>query len=157
MVNADSASDTRNKMQALQRALYRAAKASTTRRFHAVYDKVFREDILAYAWQEVRANRGKPGIDGQSISEIERSGVDPFLEELARELHPGKKGYMDPTLDSIFVRLKIDREKWLDAIKNYDKWFYRIIGKMSAAWETLKDTTNQWFKGSKANRHLFGD
>ena len=64
---------------------------------------------------------------------------------------------MDPSLDSIFDRLKINREKWLDAIKNYDKWFYRIIGKMSAAWETLKDTTAHWFKGSKANRHLFGD
>jgi len=64
---------------------------------------------------------------------------------------------MDPSLDAIFDRLKMDRKKWVEAIINYDKWFYRIIGKISTAWETLKDTTNRWFKGSKSNRHLFGD
>ena len=64
---------------------------------------------------------------------------------------------MDPTLDSIFDRLKIDREKWLDAIKNYDKWFYRVIGKMSTFWASLKENPAHWFKGSKINRHLFGD
>ena len=80
-----------------------------------------------------------------------------LLDNTVRELSPGKKGYMDPSLDSIFDRLKIDREKWLEAIINYDKWFYRIIGKIKNAWETIKDTTAHWFKGSKTNRHLFGD
>ena len=80
-----------------------------------------------------------------------------LLDNTAREISPNKKGFMDPALDSLFDRLKIDRELWLQAIINYDKWFYRIIGKMSAAWESLKDTTAQWFKGSKINRHLFGD
>ena len=55
-MNADEANDTIDAARRLQRALYRAAKASPERRFHALYDKVYREDILARAWQEVRAN-----------------------------------------------------------------------------------------------------
>ena len=78
-----------DKVRDLQHSLYRAAKASTTRRFHGLYDKMSRTDILAKAWQEVRSNGGKPGIDGRSISEIERSGVEPFLAELAGELRDG--------------------------------------------------------------------
>jgi len=64
---------------------------------------------------------------------------------------------LDPSLDTIFDCLKADRKKWVETIINYDKWCYCIIGKMSTAWETLKDTTTRWFKGSKSNRHLFGD
>ncbi len=59
----------------LQRALYRAAKASPTRRFHALYDKVCDPDILQSAWEAVRANRGAPGIDGETIQAIEERGV----------------------------------------------------------------------------------
>jgi len=64
---------------------------------------------------------------------------------------------MVPSLDTIFDRLKADRKKWVEAIVNYDKWCYRIIGKISTPWENLKDTTIHWFKGSKSNRHLFCD
>lgn len=88
-MNAEELATPKDKAQDLRSALFRAAKASETRRFHAVYDKMFREDILAYAWQEVRANRGTAGIDGQRIEEIERSGVDPFLAELADDLRDG--------------------------------------------------------------------
>src|SRR5437867_2683720 len=56
----------------LQRALYRAAKASPTRRFHALYDKMYREDVLAKAWREVKANAGSAGVDGQTIEQIEQ-------------------------------------------------------------------------------------
>ena len=74
----------------LQRALYRAAKASATRRFHALYDKLYREDILARAWQEVKANAGAAGPDGQTIEQIEQRGVEAFLAELATELREGR-------------------------------------------------------------------
>jgi group II intron reverse transcriptase/maturase len=73
----------------LQRALYRAAKADAARRFHALYDKVYREDILARAWQEVKGNAGAAGVDGQTISGIEHSGVEAFLATLAAELREG--------------------------------------------------------------------
>ena len=84
------ANHTRDTTRELQRALYRAAKASATRRFHALFDKVSREDILRRAWREVKANAGAAGVDGQTISDIERSGVDRFLAELAADLRQGK-------------------------------------------------------------------
>ena len=84
------ANDTKDKVQQLQRALYRAAKASASRRFHALYDKVSRLDILARAWREVKANAGAAGVDGQSIGDIEHYGVDQFLAELAADLQQGK-------------------------------------------------------------------
>ena len=81
-----TANHTRNKAQELQRALYLAAKRSAGRRFHALYDKVYREDVLARAWAEVKANRGAPGVDGVTIADIEARGEAEFLVELAAEL-----------------------------------------------------------------------
>ena len=89
-MNADEANDTIDAARRLQRALYRAAKASPERRFHALYDKVYREDILERAWQEVRANGGAAGVDGQAIEDVERRGVAGFLEGLATELREGR-------------------------------------------------------------------
>jgi RNA-directed DNA polymerase len=70
----------------LQRTLYRAAKADPGRRFHALYDKVHRRDVLERAWSLVRANRGAPGIDRRSIADVEHYGVSRLLDELAADL-----------------------------------------------------------------------
>ena len=72
--------------RALTDALYRSAKQDPERKFHALYDKVGRPDILERAWDEVRKNRGAPGVDGVSIEDIEASGVDDFLQEIAKAL-----------------------------------------------------------------------
>jgi RNA-directed DNA polymerase len=72
--------------RALQRVLYRSAKQDPSRRFHALYDKVARSDVLARAWGEVRANRGAPGSDGVSIADVEESGAEAFLDEIAEAL-----------------------------------------------------------------------
>jgi retron-type reverse transcriptase len=65
------------------RHLYLAAKRSPQRRFHTLYDRVARPDVLARASQEqVRANRGAAGIDGQMIAEVETDGVARLLDEL---------------------------------------------------------------------------
>jgi RNA-directed DNA polymerase len=75
--------------RALQRVLYRSAKQDPNRRFHALFDKVARSDILWRAWDEVRANRGAPGVDGVTIQVVEASGVAGFLQELAAALGAG--------------------------------------------------------------------
>ncbi len=67
-----------------------AAKRSRGRRFHALYDRIRRGDVLAEAWRRVKANRGAAGVDGESLSTIERQGVAPFLDEVARRLQDGR-------------------------------------------------------------------
>jgi len=75
-----------DKVRELQRTLYRAAKADPGRRFHALYDKVYRRDVLERAWELVRANRGAAGIDRQTITDVEEYGVAKLLDELAADL-----------------------------------------------------------------------
>ena len=78
-----------DKVRQLQRRLWAAAKRSPERRFHALYDRVFRSDILREAWKRVKRNKGAAGVDRQSISEVERLGVDDFLEAIQSELREG--------------------------------------------------------------------
>ncbi len=83
------ANDTRDKTRDLQHKLYRAAKQSPSRRFHALYDKVHRADVLRRAWLQVAAKGGAPGVDGVSIAQIEEQGVEEFLDVLRAELEAG--------------------------------------------------------------------
>jgi group II intron reverse transcriptase/maturase len=76
-------------VRALQHALYRAAKADSGRRFHALRDKVFRRDVLWRAWVAVRRNNGAPGIDKTTLAQVEEYGVDRLLAELASALKDG--------------------------------------------------------------------
>jgi RNA-directed DNA polymerase len=78
-----------DKVRALQRVLYRSAKQDPRRRFHALFDKVARSDVLWRAWVEVAKNQGAPGVDGVSIASIRDGGADGvrvFLDELAQRL-----------------------------------------------------------------------
>ena len=78
---------TPTEIRTLQRKLYTKAKQEPTYRFYALYDKIYREEVLYQAWCLVRANRGSPGVDGMSFEAIECViGVEKFLLELAREL-----------------------------------------------------------------------
>jgi len=74
----------------LQHALYRAAKADPGRRFHALYDKVSRSDVLWRAWVMVRRNNGAPGIDKITLAAVEEYGITRLLDELAAELRAGR-------------------------------------------------------------------
>ena len=86
-MSAEKAMNVR-KLQALQSKLSHAAKQSLDRKFGALYDKIYREDVVWVAWNRVRANKGAPGIDGESIDYIEEViGVEAFLEEIRDELH----------------------------------------------------------------------
>ena len=73
-----------DKVRELQRTLYRAAKADPGRRFHALYDKVYRRDVLERAWELVRANRGAAGIDRQTIADVEQYGVSRAARRAGR-------------------------------------------------------------------------
>lgn len=75
-----------DKVRELQVKLYRAAKRSPGRRFHALWDRIHRRDVLERAWSQVRANRGSAGVDRITIAQIEDSGVGTFLDELEVEL-----------------------------------------------------------------------
>ena len=83
------ANDTRSRIRELQHKLYWAAKRSPARRFHALYDKVHRADVLCRAWSEVAANGGAPGVDGVSITDVEEQGVEVLLDALRAELKTG--------------------------------------------------------------------
>lgn len=74
------------RVQKLQMALHAKAKAEADYRFYALYDKLYREDILAHAYACCRANKGAPGVDGQSFGDIEAYGVERWLGELALAL-----------------------------------------------------------------------
>jgi len=74
----------------LRRRLWAAAKRSPERRFHALYDRIWRRDVLQEAWERVRANRGSAGLDSQTIAEVEQYGVEHFLEELSDVLRAGE-------------------------------------------------------------------
>lgn len=84
------ANNVHDKTRELETKLYLAAKASPARRFHALWDRIHRRDVLERAWREVRAKRGAPGIDAQTIAQIEEAGVEAFLDELQAELVEGR-------------------------------------------------------------------
>jgi RNA-directed DNA polymerase len=78
-----------DKVRQLQLRLWAAAKRSSGRRFHALYDHLGRSDVLLEAWERVRRNRGAAGVDGVTLAEIERVGVDAFLEGIRVSLVGG--------------------------------------------------------------------
>ena len=73
----------------LQRTLWACAKRSPERRFHAVYDRIHRGDVLLEAWKRVRKNRGAAGVDRMTLAEVEAYGVGRMLGELQDALRAG--------------------------------------------------------------------
>jgi group II intron reverse transcriptase/maturase len=78
-----------DKTREFQRKIYLTAKRSRNRRFHALYDRIFRPDVLWRAWEEVRQNGGSAGVDGATIEDLEREGVEQFLWQIRQDLEAG--------------------------------------------------------------------
>ena len=74
------------KVRKLQDALHSKAKDAPGYRFYALYDKLYREDILRFAYDRCKANGGAPGVDGQDFEDIEAQGLDAWLSALTKEL-----------------------------------------------------------------------
>ena len=86
-MSAQGAINMRNKVSDLQSKLSHAAKQSLDRRFGALYDKIYREDVVWEAWKRVKANKGAPGVDKQDFEYIEDViGVGQFLAEVREQL-----------------------------------------------------------------------
>jgi len=77
---------TPSKIRELQIKLYRKAKNEPGYRFYMLYDKIYREDILTHAYELARANKGAPGVDGQTFERIESAGLGKWLTGIRQEL-----------------------------------------------------------------------
>ena len=89
------------KSRQLQRNLYLAAKKDKQRRFHALYDRIFRLDILWRAWIEVRENKGSAGIDGITFEMIEEYGVEEYLLDIQEDLK--NKKYRPKPVKRVYI------------------------------------------------------
>jgi RNA-directed DNA polymerase len=78
--------ETPSKIRMLQRKLYLKAKAEPNYRFYLRYDKIYREDVFAHAYELVKANQGAPGVDGQTFEQIESQGLVEWLDGIRKEL-----------------------------------------------------------------------
>jgi RNA-directed DNA polymerase len=86
----ETANTPNEKVRQLQRKLCVCAKRSRTRRFHALYDRIYRSDVLWEAWRRVRSNGGAAGIDAETIQAIEQRGAGEFLREIEAALRAGR-------------------------------------------------------------------
>jgi RNA-directed DNA polymerase len=89
------------KVRKLQETLHAKAKESPGYRFYALYDKVYRRDVLEFAFDRCRSNGGAAGIDGQTFADIEAYGVEKWLDELADDLR--KKTYQPQPVRRVFI------------------------------------------------------
>ncbi len=88
-------------VQRLQKALHAKAKAEPGFRFYALYDKIYREDILAYAYVQCRSNKGAPGVDRQDFADVEAYGVERWLGELALALR--EETYRPDSIRRVYI------------------------------------------------------
>jgi len=88
-------------VQKLQMALHAKAKTEAGYRFYALYDKIYREDILAHAYAQCRSNKGAPGVDRQDFADVEAYGVQRWLDELALALR--NEDYRPDPIRRVFI------------------------------------------------------
>ena len=90
-----------DKVRQLQRTLYATAKRQPGRRLHALYDRIYRPDVLRRAWEQVKRNRGSAGVDGERIATVEEGGEEAFLAEIGRKLR--EKTYRPQPVRRVYI------------------------------------------------------
>ncbi len=92
---------TQKSVQKLQKALHAKAKAEPDFRFYALYDKIYRKDILMHAYAQCRSNKGAPGVDGQDFADVEAYGAGRWLGELALALR--EESYQPESIRRVYI------------------------------------------------------
>ncbi|MCK5030945.1 MAG: group II intron reverse transcriptase/maturase [Thermoplasmatales archaeon] len=110
-MNAESANNIKDvdKAQELYKKLYLAAKKSKTRRFHALYDKVYRVDILDKAWKQVKENGGVEGVDNVTIQDIQGKGEEQVIAKMQQTLKEGR--YRPRKVKRVYIPKSDGRER----------------------------------------------
>ena len=126
---------TPSKIRELQSKLYRKAKNEPGYRFYMLYDKIWREDILAHAYERARANKGAPGVDGVKIEQIAASEA-------------GVKGFLDDLQES-FTRQDLHAEGGTARLHPEGKWKVAAVGHSDGQCE-LRWTTNRIWDGPRS-------
>ena len=88
-------------VQKLRTALHAKAKAEPDFRFYALYDKIYRKDILMHAYAQCRSNKGAPGVDGQDFADVEAYGAGRWLGELALALR--EESYQPESIRRVYI------------------------------------------------------
>lgn len=126
-----------DKSRELQRKLYLAAKSSRDRRFHALYDRIFRPDVLWRAWQEVRNNGGSAGVDGISIEDVECQGIEIFLHSIAQDLR--LVGLQFTAEDGFPCYPLFENDANLNSLRK-DERFITLMARVKQQWEHYQAT-----------------
>jgi RNA-directed DNA polymerase len=154
-----------DKVRELQRKLYVCAKQSEMRRFHALYDRIYRSDVLWRAWVRVRSNQGAAGVDETTLRSIEEQGVAQFLEGIQADLkasryrpQPVKRRYIEkgdgkqrplgiPTVRDRVVQMaaKIIIEPIFEADFEASSFGFRPKKSATEALEAIRITGNQGY------------
>ena len=167
--------NSKEKVRQLQNKLYLTAKKCDSRRFHALYDKVYRDDVLFEAWKRVKANKGSSGVDGVKIEDVEAMGIEKYLSEIKSETRKGqlyKETYQYPSRKAMKkmkaeVKRNVNRRSLLvakeeDLIKNLNPkitgWKNYYSTKRNEKWMQALDwyiicTFTRWYNKKHQRRN----
>jgi len=112
-------------VQRLRAALHAKAKGEPNYRFYMVYDKVYRRDVLAFAYECCRANRGAAGVDGRTFEDIEAYGVERWLGELTEDLK--KKTYRPSAVRRVWIPKPDGRKRPLGIPTVLDRFIQQAV------------------------------